>query len=362
MHTTCLRVLLIMALCCLAAGSIAQTAPLPGTDTTTLPAETPPATTTDTGDDDDPATPPTSDAATLPAQAKSSSLMVKRGDTALEWRISYSHFSTSTLFVDGVAMLPVLVIGEVGVERMRKDLLINSLSLQYGLFDNFQTEVRVPFRAHFERRAIPDASPPQEETITGAGLGDIEGGLYYQFRRKSEMSTRWIASLQLKAATGRDIFEIDPNEEVPLGTGFWSTKVGLNGVKISDPAAVYWNFGYAYNWMRKNIRVVSTDPQTGDPVVSYVDIKPGNTFEFGGGIAYALNPKLSLNTGLTVSVNESTTANGNDLANTALVSASLRFGVVFVTGHKTPIDIGVSVGLTDDSPDFTLEMRRTFRF
>ncbi|HEY3418442.1 MAG TPA: hypothetical protein VGM23_16320 [Armatimonadota bacterium] len=386
MRTYCLRALLLLALCSLTAGLLAQTTALPGTDTgtttttttgtdttgttadggtSTLPGATPPTKPPEqtTGSvDDTPATPPTNDAATLPAQAKRSSLMVKRGEKSLETRLSYSHFSNSALFIDGVSMLPVLVIGDIGVQRTRKELLIASLALQYGLRDNLEAEVRVPYRYQYERRSNPEEDPNTENTLSGGGIGDVEGALYFQLHRKSEMSTRWIASLQVKSATGRDLFSIDPDTDVPLGTGFWSTNFSLNGVKISDPAALFWNIGFSYNWLRKNIRVVSTDPQTGDPVVSYVDVKPGNTISFGGGIAYALNPNLSLNTGLSVSVNQSTTANGKDLANTALVSASLRFGMVVLTARQVPIDIGVSIGLTEDSPDFTLELRRTFKF
>ncbi|MHB9133160.1 MAG: outer membrane protein [Armatimonadota bacterium] len=375
-----------MVLSCAVAGLQAQTtqpveapqgtATLPGTQpaagpaststtsagTSTLPIDQPTSTQPVTPTDDPSVTPPPTASATLPAQANRTSLMIKKGEKELEWRLSYSHFSTSTVFVDGVAMLPVLVIGQVGVERMRKDILISSFALRYGLRDNLEVEVKFPFRFLHDRSAVPDANPPQETTVTGFGLGDIEGAIYYQLPRKSERSIRWIVTGQLKTATGQDLFEIDSDEDVPLGTGFWSSKVGISGVVVSDPAAIFWNVGFTYNWLRKDIRIVSTDPVSGDVTVSYVDVKPGNTIDFGGGFAYALNPRFSINTGVNISMNSATTSNGRELANTTITSATLRMGVVWLTDRQRPIDLSMSIGLTDDSPDFTLEFRQNYKF
>jgi len=89
----------------------AQTAPLP--TTSPLPAGGASGTTPGNGDDN--VTPPPQVTPTLPSAAKRSSLMIKRGGLELEWRLSYSHFSSNTVFVDGVAMLPVLVVGQVAV-------------------------------------------------------------------------------------------------------------------------------------------------------------------------------------------------------------------------------------------------------
>jgi hypothetical protein len=350
--------LIFLALCVgLGVRAQAQTAALPempAGGTAPLPEGPPPET------EEPPAPAPPTTTPILPAQAKRSSLMIRRGERELEWRVAYSHFSKSTVFVDGVAMLPVLVVGEVGIERVRRDLLINSLAVRYGIRDNFEGEVKAPVRFQNERHALPEQDN-QEDTLLGFGLGDIEGSLLYQLPHTSTQAVKWVALLQVKSATGRDLFSINRDEDVPLGTGFWSTKTGISGVKISDPAAVYWSFNYTHNWLRENIRVVSEDSETGEQIVSYIDIKPGNTIDFGGGVAYALNPKLSLSAGMSVSFNGSTTANEKDLANTSLTSAALRLGAVWLE-NRVPVDLSVSIGLTDDSPDFTLEWRNSKKF
>lgn len=309
-------------------------------------------------------TPPPSPTPVLPASARRSNLMVKAGDKEIEWRLSYSHISSNTVFVDGVAMLPVMVIGQIGVEHARKDILIASLGLRYGIWDNLQGEIKIPYRYENDRNDVPDSQTSQEKEsiISGKGVGDVEGNLYFQLPRKTDRSMRMIASVGIKAATGRDIFAIDPTSEVAIGTGFWSSKFGLTGVTIADPAALFWSLGYTYNWERKNIRVVPKDSsgQALQPV--YVNVKPGNTIDVGGGIAYALNPRLSVNSGITVSYNGSTMSNGISLANTAITSATLRLGMIWLKSTGQPIDLSVSIGLTTDSPDFTLEYRRTYKF
>ncbi len=349
--------------CCLMSAATAQVTQLPGipAETSPLPVEDTAPAPLPTGEGEDEVAPPPAEEAALPSQVRRADLMIKRGEAELEWRVSYSHFSSNTLFIDGVAMLPIMVIGNVAVERVRRDLIITSAAVRYGLQDNLEGEVRLPFRYQFERRAVPDASPPQEDTLNGFGLGDIEGALYYQLPKTPQSTVRWIVSAGVKTATGKDIFEIDTNEEVPLGSGFWSSKFGITGMKIADPAAIYWNAGFTYNWLRENIRIVSTDQTTGDTVVSYVNIKPGNTIDFGGGVAYALNPKLSLNMGVSASFSGSTTSNDRRVPNTAVTSATLRLGAVWV-GEVLPVDLSLGIGLTEDSPDFTLEFRQNYRF
>jgi len=353
---------LVVGLMCLGILARAQTPALPAdipaaSGTPALPPEG-----GDGGATDDGATPPPTVTPQLPASATRSDLLVRRGAKEVELRLAYSHFSKNTLFIDGVAMLPVLVIGEVAVESVRRDVLIASVAGRYGIRDNLEVEVKVPFRYQYETRDVPQADPPQQMSLSALGLGDIEGAAYVHLASKRRTGARWIANVSVKSATGKDIFSIDPDTDVPLGTGFWSTRVGVTGINIADPGAVFWNVGYTYNWLRTDIRVVTEDAQTGDQFVSYVDIKPGNTFDVGAGYAYAINPRMSVNTGLSISFNGPTRSNGRELANTRLTSAALRLGAVWLTERKFPVDLAVSIGLTDDSPDFTVDWRHSYKF
>jgi len=307
--------------------------------------------------------PPSPDnvAATLPLNAQRPSLMIKKGGKVLEWRTSYSYSSRNAVFIDGVAVYPILVIGEIGVERIHRNSLITSLAARYGVADNLLVELKVPFRYESDRSSVPEVTPPKENTVTSTGIGDLEAGLFFQFPRKREDQIRWILNIGGKAATGNDPFEINIHEEAPLGNGFWDGKVGLTGVKIVDPVAVYWNAGYTVNFERYDIPITITDITTGEQTVVYVDIKPSNLVEAGGGFAYAINSRLSVNTGVSISWSGSSLSDGQKVANSAFTAASLRMGVVWLTDGGQPVDLGLSIGLTDDSPDFALEYRRSFK-
>lgn len=299
--------------------------------------------------------------ATLPTRAVRPSLMITKGGRELEWRTSYSYSSRNSVFIDGIAVFPILVIGEIGVERIRKNSLTTSLAGRYGIADNLLVEVKVPFRYEADRSSVPEVTPPQENTVTSYGLGDVEGALFYQLPRKKEDQIRWVISFSAKSSTGDDPFEINNHEEAPLGSGFWNSRIGITGVKIVDPVAVYWNAGLTHNWERQNVPITITDMETGDQSIIYVDIEPANLLEAGGGFAYAINSRLSVNTGVSISWSGSSRSDGQRVANSAFTAASLRLGVVWLTDNRQPVDLGLSIGLTDDSPDFSLEFRKSFR-
>ena len=307
------------------------------------------------------ATTPESVTPTLPAKAQRPSLMIKQGGLELEWRTSYSHSSRNSVYIDGVSVYPILVIGEVGVERVRKDSIVTSLSGRYGVRNNLMAEIKLPVSFRPERYSVPDVSPPQEHSVSNFGIGDIEGGLFYQLPRQHEDHTRWVASINVKSTTGQDPFEINIKKSVPLGSGFWNTKVGITSVKISDPAAVFWNAGYTVNWERHDIPITVTDMQTGEESILYLDIKPANLVEMGGGFAYAINPRLSVNTGVSISWSGSCLSEGKKVPNSAFTTATLRLGAVWLTDNNLPVDIGLGIGLTDDSPDFSLDFRHNFK-
>ena len=174
-------------------------------------------------------------------------------------------------------------------------------------------------------------------------------------------NTDTVLSLSAKSSTGQDPFEINTHEEAPLGSGFWNSRIRITGVKIVDPVAVYWNAGFTYNWERQDVPITITDMETGEESVIYVDIETANLIEVGGGFASAINSRLSVNTGVSISFSGSLRSNGQKVANSAFTAASLRLGIVWLTDNRQPVDLGLSIGLTVDSPDFGLEYRMIFK-
>lgn len=309
-----------------------------------------------------------------PAQVGRGGLLVGVGKQEVDYRLSYAHFSRNAIFIEGVAILPVIVVGEISVERIKRDILIGAWAWRLGLRDDLQVELRVPYRYQHDRSAMPEATPPREITVDDRGMGDISAALYYQLPGRP-WGQDMIVGLDLKSRTGRDIFEttsvqmvedlpVVVQEGLPMGTGFWSLKAVVTGVRVKDPAVLFWNLGYTVSLPREGLVVYRTDLESQEVFPETVKVSPGDTLEFGAGIAYALNPELSLNAQIQQALTRSSGIRDEEgesgwVAGSALNVASLRLGAVWTTSPRSTADFSMTFGLTDDAPDYVIELRKT---
>ncbi|MEE9543711.1 MAG: transporter [Thermodesulfobacteriota bacterium] len=305
-------------------------------------------------------------------EIKRGGLLLKKKIIEIDTTFTYAHFSENQLVIDGFAILPVLVIGEINVEKIKQDILILTETVRYGLTDRVQFEVSVPYRYHYQRFFRPDVSIGEEEvTNKSNGIGDVSGTLLYHLLNENAVSPHLVAGLTLKTATGASVFNTNPEEgELPMGTGFYSLRGSLSFVKTADPAVVFWNIGYTRNFLREgNVFVAIQDPDTKE--ISFTEIntklEPGDTFEFGFGVAYALSYKLALNTQYQQSISLKTKRDGMDVAGTFFNSGAIRIGGAWAWSdesnyHLRSLDLSASFGVTVDAPDTVVELRFTHRF
>lgn len=293
------------------------------------------------------------------AQVERGGLLLRKGEVEIEPSFTYSHISESQIFIDGFSILPVLVVGEVGVQRIRKELMMGALTGRVGLIDNLQMEVRVPYRYEFDRFSRPEMSPPFEETLFGGHIGDIEGGIFRQILWEGGSSPNLILGLWGKSRTGKDVFEtrFDPSnnipEEVPTGSGFYSLRGSATLSKTYDPAVLFATSGYTHNFPRDNVGVTATG--------ATIDVDPGDTAEYGFGLAYALNNKISLSGQFIHAFTLSSKVDGVKVVNSAQSAASFRMGTVWAVTKRQIVDLSVSIGLTRDAPDAVVELRLPLR-
>ena len=293
-----------------------------------------------------------------------------RGRLELEINQSYVHSDSNQLFIDGFGVLPILIIGNASVERIRRDSFVSTFNTRYQVNPDLTAQLSIPYIETFLRVSTAvgltgrtTVSPNAEQTSSGGGLGDISGSLSYHLLNESLYQPNMYFGLGFKARTGRDVFETtDSIKNPPTGSGFNSVTFTLNAVKSSDPAIVYGSVSYSYSIARHN--VVFNRPN-GPPLL--VDFYPGDNFSYGFGIAYALNYKITISVGYSQSFNlisriTNIGAPHNQLPNSATDAASLRFGVVWRVSDKTSIDLSVSPGLTLDTPDVTVALRIPYRF
>ncbi len=291
-----------------------------------------------------------------------------KGRLELDFSETYVHSSSNQLFIEGFGILPILVVGNVEIQRVRRDSFISTLAVSYKITNNLQAGLNIPsYQYTLIRISTPagitgrsTASTNVEKLSRAGGLGDVSGSLSYHLLDEKLARPALYLGLGFKGRTGRDVFETkDAVKNPPTGSGFNSVNVNLNAVKTSDPAVVFGSLGYSYGFSRHN--VVFVNPGQNRPPL-LIDYDPGDNYSFSLGLAYALNYKLTLTAGYQQSFNFPSRVNGRKLASSATNAGSLRFGVVWRFSEQTSMDLSVSPGLTLDAPDVQFAIRIPYRF
>ncbi len=218
-----------------------------------------------------------------------------------------------------------------------------------------------------------NASGLIETTVRDQGLGDITAGASYRLFRETAGRPDIVINARVKAPTGKHPFGVELREiegsegnlSVPerlsTGTGVWGMSLGVSALKTIDPLVVFGSFTYFRNFP-KNFGDI--DEAQGDQP-GRVDI--GDAYQFGAGVAFALNEKSSIS----LSYNERLVGRtrirraGQDWQNIVGSQANVGFvniGATFSLSRHLSLISTVGIGLTDDSPDLAVSVRLPYRF
>jgi ribosomal protein S25 len=288
------------------------------------------------------------------------------GKFELDVTESYSHLTSNQLYIDGFGILPIVVVGDVNVQNVRKDIFNTTVTANYKLTDKMQVSLSVPYQQTITRVSNATGitgknvvSASDEKVTQTSDLGDISGSINYTLMDERVGRPSLYGGLSLKARNGRDVFETpDPAAKPPPGSGFYSVRGSLSVSKSSAPAVIFGSLGYAYNFKRNNILYT---PKGKDPILisSY---EPGANVSLSAGVALSINYDLSLNFSFAQSFSYTSRINGNVLANSASNAITFRMGGIWRVNDKTSIDLSVTQGLSPDAPGFTLAIRVPWRF
>lgn len=269
-------------------------------------------------------------------------ILLAKGKWQIEPAFTYAHTSANRITILGYTILPVLVIGQISSEEVKRDIFVHTMTTRYGLRDNLQLELKIPYRYQYERISVGTTS---ETTRHLSGIGDIEGGAYYQFAYEKAIIPDLIAGLSVKSRTGKEPY----GRDIGLGTGHWGVKGSLVAVKSSDPAIIFSSLGYTYNIKRSDIP-------------DYGTVKPGDTFEYSLGVAFALNYQLALNFQLEQIITTKMLMNHEAVPGSFTNVVNFKYGITWSISKNFSCDITATNGLTKDSPNFVLEVRFPYNF
>lgn len=282
----------------------------------------------------------------------------------------FSHSSANRVAIEAFTLLPAITVGAIDVSEVRRDTLIAALGFRYGLTNRLEIDVKVPYvyrEDNVRERPLLEGAPSELiKSTNGSGLGDVEAALHYQFNRGLGGVPYFIGNLSAKAPTGKDPFEVDREfltdeegviiaeqlTEQPRGSGFWSIQPSLTVIYPTDPAVLYGNLSYTWNFER------DIGGGTGR-------IDPGDFVGFNFGMGFAINQRMSFSLGYEHTIIFDTTQeNGNALESEfdRLHVGSFLFGVGYRATERMSINLSLGIGVTEDSPDVGLTLRTPLSF
>jgi len=307
--------------------------------------------------------------ATRVSEVERGGALLPAGRLVIEPSFEYDHVSGTNVSISGFTIFQAILIGQVQVQRLRRDIYIPALTFRVGL-KNAEFYLRIPYLFRSDSLVFPRSgagtSDLVEKNFSDDGLGDMTSYIYYHLVREGQWRS-WVPDTVIRLGanfpTGKDPYGLErvlvPElgafvpVEFPTGTGHWGVSFGSTFVKSVDPAVIFCNVAYFYNFER--------DVGTAGGI-NFGTIKLGNTFEYSVGIILSLQERLSMNFALNQRVTSHTTQNGSPLPDSALNAISFNIGATYVIPPRMAVDFVVGIGLSKDAPDVTVLIRTPIMF
>ncbi|QXH54608.1 hypothetical protein [Pseudomonas maumuensis] len=300
------------------------------------------------------------------------------GKFSIETGLTYTHYDTRALTLNGFLALDSIFLGNINLDRIKADNWTLDLTARYNMDQRWQFDINVPIvyrESTYSSGGAGGAGPvTSDATVTrDPAIGDVNVGIAYKFLDESENLPDAVVTLRVKAPTGKDPYGIklveDPTnnnlsvpESLPTGNGVWAITPGISLVKTFDPAVLFASLSYTYN-MQDSFSDIS--PQVNSKVKG--DVKLGDSWQIGGGIAFALNERMSMSFSVTdqFASKSKIKPDGGDwqsITNSDYNAANFNVGLTFAATDNLTIVPNLSIGLTEDAPDFSFSLKFPYYF
>lgn len=284
---------------------------------------------------------------TLTSRDKQYSLL-KQGKFAATYDLNYSYIGQQLIdaqFDEDNSQLTLFKI-----ENNRSHTFTNTVSVDYGLRDNLTGTASVSLVSRYS------------ESTNFSGLshsiGDMTLGARWQpFELRRDLPSM-TASGTVRLPTGRSPYRTDASKNLATGSGTVAFTGGLNLSKVVDPVALFGNVNVTYSLPAKNI-----SQERGGRTL--IQVKPGPSLGYGVGFAYSLSYDISVNFALQHSISWSSMlrfADGTKYRTSLQNSAVMNYGMGVRLSPTMNVNVTLGVGLTSDSPDFSLGVNMPLNF
>lgn len=287
--------------------------------------------------------------------------------------LTYNRYDRKQLTLNGFLALDAIFLGNIAIENVESDTLSYNAGLRWGVSPRLTLNLDVPYIARktvYQKGGAGGAAAAiAQEHSSGHGLGDITASANVRLFNERGWRPDTVLNVGITAPTGREpygipwtVLERDDDDfirfavpdEQPTGNGVWQASVGLSAVKTSDPAILFANAGMTYS-KRGSFDDIDNNPVTVNPG----DVKLGNSYYFGAGVAFAFNERTSLSISLSdrLSARARTRYRGGPwtkVIGSDANAAMFNLGVTYALSPNATLVGLLGIGLTPDAPDFTL--------
>lgn len=282
--------------------------------------------------------------------------LIGAGRLVIEPAVTYSTYSREKVSISGFTIFEAILIGRINVGRIQRHIVTPSLTLRYGLKD-VELSTRIPYLIRSDDESFPAGETISHFDATDSDLGDIELASFYHLLSERRLRPDVVIGVTGKTDTGRDPYGLKKTTiansqpkllEFPTGSGHWGLAGTVIFLKTSDPAVLFLNTTYFYNFAR-NVGLVGGQ--------NFGKIKPGDSVEYQFGLVLGLNERLAVNFSLSQRITWDSEQNGEKLRDSGANAAIANFGMTYAFSRQLSIDIVTGLGMTDDAPDFTVGVR-----
>jgi len=272
-------------------------------------------------------------------------LLLPPGTLEIDNTTSYFSASSDHVTIDGFALLPILVVGDITSQRVREDILLPTFTTRLGLPKRFQMDFTVPY-GYVLKRTVDALG--KETSASQFGLGDIQAGVSRQLTFEHGHMPDLLANIRFKSVTGDNSYDLS-SSQTSLGSGFYAFQGNLTAAKSSDPVVFFGNLSYTENLAARHT-VPSNDPNNpGGTMVGH--FRPGSSYGFQLGSILALNTETSMTLSWDQRFTRATQLEGVTLPGSYLVEGTLRLGTSYLYAPGRTVDLSFGVGLTPDTPN-----------
>lgn len=295
----------------------------------------------------------------------------------LETGVTYTHSDRRQLTLEGFLALDAIFLGRINLDRVKSDIVQFDVTGRYGVTDRLQVDFNLPFlyrSSTYESGGVGGSAPTLgDHDVSNSDIGDVSAGVYYRIFPETATSPDVVMNVRLKAPTGKDPYGIkfrtvpgnnnlSAPDELPTGNGVWSLSTGLTFVKTVDPAILFANIGYTHNFTRGFSDI------SGDPNLKISgDIDLGDTYQIGGGVAFALNDRMSFSTSYAHRFTRKSRIKQDGQSWVSVVgsdssSGLLNFGLTYAMTDRLSMVTNVGLGVTPDAPDVSVGIKFPYNF